>query len=51
MLTSPIDINAPTRSALVLAITDSFVSLFTDLNNNNNNNNNNNKFNSEFLNG
>ena len=32
-LTSPIDINVPTRSALVLKIKDSFVSLVTSLKN------------------
>ena len=33
MWTLPIDIEAPTRSALVLGAKDSFVSLITNLNN------------------
>ena len=35
-LTSPTDINLPTRSALVLVTKDFFVSLVTNLNNKNN---------------
>ena len=36
MLTSPIDINMPTRSTLVLGTKDSTVSLITNLNDKNN---------------
>ena len=36
MLTSPVDINAPTRSPLVFLTKASFVSLVTNLNNKNN---------------
>ena len=36
MLTSPTDINVPTRTALVLVTKDSFVPLVTNLNNENN---------------
>ena len=35
MLTSPIDINVPTKSALVLVAKDSFVPLDTNLHNEN----------------
>ena len=36
MMTSPIDINVPTRTTLVLVTKDSFVPLVTNLNNKNN---------------